>query len=278
MSKSSRPVSPRDDALGAEASELGGADAAPLLRVLGIMNSDGSISADSRRKFKQVSHLIPLLVSNMVDLPKGRPVDIVDLNCGNAYLGLILGWWLVRQGVACRLLGVDRDPARIDACRRKAKTLGFHDAEFEVGDALTYPLPDSPFAVLSLHGCDTATDDALVRAVATNAEHLLAVPCCHREVRTLLAPSRDHAPFIGDGILEADHAAILTDALRMQWLRAQGYRTGVIEFVPWEHTPRNRLVRARRGLDATARSRARLIYSEACAGLKSPPSVLQSLE
>jgi hypothetical protein len=82
---------------------------------------------------------------------------------------------------------------------------------------------------MSLHGRDTATDDAVVRGVERGAEHILAAPCCHREVRGYLGNSPAASAFRDDGILAVDYAACLTDALRALWLRAKGYRTEVVE-------------------------------------------------
>lgn len=247
-----------------------------LLRVLGLQNADGSVSADNRRKLKQVSHLIPLLVAHMNPASAASTLELVDLNCGNAYLAFMVHASLTASGASVHVLGVDRAPERIDACRRKARALGYVGMDFEVGAAADYPLPESPFAVMSLHGCDTATDDAVVRGVERGAEHILAVPCCHREVRGYLGNSPAASAFRDDGILAVDYAACLTDALRALWLRAKGYRTEVVEFVSWEHTPRNRLLRARKGLGAAEVAEARRAFMTASDGLATAPAALRA--
>lgn len=253
-----------------------GPEASRLLRVLGIMNPDGTVSADNRRKLKQVAHLVPLLVRHMESTKIGDRVDVVDLNCGNAYLGFMVRAALASTGADVRVLGVDRNPERIDTCRRRARSLGLTGMDFETGDASTYPIPQGPFAVVSLHGCDTATDDALRRGVESGATHILAVPCCHREVRGLLSESVAANAFIDDGILASDYAACLTDALRALWLRAKGYRTEIVEFVSWEHTPKNRLLRARIGLSRAESTSAHARFLAASESLRTAPSVLRS--
>jgi hypothetical protein len=46
------------------------------------------------------------------------------------------------------------------------------------------------------------------------------------------------------GILRERFADTLTDAVRAQLLRLQGYRVDVMQFVESKHTPRNTLLRA----------------------------------
>ena len=47
-------------------------------------------------------------------------------------------------------------------------------------------LPEHPDIVLALHACDTATDDALFRAVNWGADLVLAAPCCHHDISAQL--------------------------------------------------------------------------------------------
>ena len=46
--------------------------------------------------------------------------------------------------------------------------------------------PTPPDLVLALHACDTATDDALARAVAWQAPVIVAAPCCHHDIQRQL--------------------------------------------------------------------------------------------
>ena len=108
--------------------------------------------------------------------------------------------------------------------------------------------------VLALHACDTATDDALARAVAWQAPVVLAAPCCHHDVQRQLDRARSaglrppgpHAALVRYPILRERFADVLTDSLRASLLRVHGYRVDVVEFVDSAHTPRNLLLRARR--------------------------------
>jgi hypothetical protein len=103
--------------------------------------------------------------------------------------------------------------------------------------------------VLALHACDTATDEALARAVEWGAEWVLAAPCCHHDIAAQLRGQPAPEPYdllTRQGILRERFADVLTDALRAALLREHGYRVEVVEFVDSLHTPRNLLLRARR--------------------------------
>jgi len=101
--------------------------------------------------------------------------------------------------------------------------------------------------VTALHACDTATDEALARAVEWEASLVLAAPCCHHDVAAQLRRAPTPAPYAmltRHGILRERLADTLTDALRATLMRLRGYRVDVVQFVESKHTPRNTLLRA----------------------------------
>ena len=112
--------------------------------------------------------------------------------------------------------------------------------------------------VLALHACDTATDDALARAVSWDARWILAAPCCHKDMSRQLRRHRARADGLltEHGILRERFADVLTDAVRAALLREQGYEVEVVEFIDSAHTPRNAMIRAvHTGPPARARGR-----------------------
>ena len=235
---------------------------APLLRVIGIMNADGSISARSAKKYKQVNHFVelcrPVWERLLADRPPQfeGPLGILDLGCGNGYLDFVLMEALRLAEQPALLHGVDRREEFIAQCRERATTLGREDLSFTVAeiDAVRLPdtpLPGTPDLVVALHACDTATDDALALAVRSGARAILAAPCCQRELSEQLheasEPSTVPVPaLLQHSILRRGYAADLTDALRVELLEACGYHVDAIEFVGSQHTPKNLLLRAHR--------------------------------
>ncbi|HEY8532360.1 MAG TPA: SAM-dependent methyltransferase [Micromonospora sp.] len=179
-----------------------------------------------------------------------RPFRVADLGCGNAYLTFAAYRYLTDRGVNVEIVGVD---VREDQRQRNtalAAQLGYSDGmRFVAGTILDTPIDPPPDLVLALHACDTATDEALARAVWWNAQWVLAAPCCHHDIAAQLRHRRAPEPYrllTAHGILRERFADVLTDALRAALLRLHGYRVDVVEFVDSQHTPRNLLVRARR--------------------------------
>ena len=125
--------------------------------------------------------------------------------------------------------------------------------------------PTAPDVVLALHACDTATDDALARAIEWGTPLILAAPCCHHDIAAQLRKAPTPAPYAmltRHGILRERFADTLTDGLRASLLRLQGYRVDVMQFVGSEHTPRNTLLRAVRTGKPVSGGSARQEYDE----------------
>ena len=128
-----------------------------------------------------------------------------------------------------------------------AAVLGWGDElTFEaatIADASDEPRPD---VVVALHACDTATDDALARAVRWASPVVLAAPCCHHDLQAQIAASESPSPYglvTRHGLLRERFVDVLTDSVRASLLRAVGYRVDTVEFVSDEHTNRNLMIR-----------------------------------
>ena len=175
------------------------------------------------------------------------PLRVVDLGCGNAYLTFAAHRYLTSvRGLPVRVTGVDVKPQSRDHNAALGADLGI-DADFVVGSIQDARLDPPPEVVLSLHACDTATDDALARAVEWQAPLVLAAPCCHHDIAAQLrkhATPEPYAMLTRHGILRERFADTLTDALRASLLRLAGYRVEVVQFVESQHTPRNTMLRA----------------------------------
>ncbi|QBR92407.1 class I SAM-dependent methyltransferase [Nocardioides euryhalodurans] len=240
----------------------------PVLVALGISDREGRVKPSRQAKYRQVEEFLRLLDVALRDaLAQGHlrtpttedPLRIVDLGCGNAYLTFAAHRFLTEvRGLPVRLTGVDvKDQSRSHNAE-VAQGLGI-EADFVVGSISGVTLQRAPEVVLALHACDTATDEALARAVGWGAPVVLAAPCCHHDVAAQLRRSTAPAPYAmltRHGILRERFADTLTDALRASLLRAEGYRVEVVQFVESRHTPRNTLLRAvRTGASADAAAR-----------------------
>ncbi|MFO7567981.1 MAG: SAM-dependent methyltransferase [Enhygromyxa sp.] len=254
---------------------------ARLLRGIGIMNPDGSISARNAKKYKQVNHFVelcrPLWAAIKADTKAGKqagePLRIVDLACGNSYLSFVVLEALALEGRPAKLLGVDLRTDVIATSRTRAEEIGFGEQASFIAASLEQLSPARLRAELggpvqlaiSLHACDTATDAALALAIASGVEAILCVPCCQAELARQLAeqlpeqltgwgPAQRERSLaavvpaaLEHGLLRRTLGELLTDALRVELLEACGYAVTTLEFVGSEHTPKNLLLRALRG-------------------------------
>lgn len=176
-----------------------------------------------------------------------QPLRVADLGCGNAYLTFAAYRYLsATRGLDVQLVGVD---VRADQRERNlalAHRLGYSgQVSFLAGAIAEVELP-RPDLVLALHACDTATDEALARAIGWEADWVLAAPCCHHDLAAQVRGRPAPPPYqelTRHGILRERFAEVLTDTLRAALLRRHGYRVEVVEFVASEHTPRNLLLR-----------------------------------
>jgi SAM-dependent methyltransferase len=243
----------------------------PVLKALGISDAQGRVKPSRQAKYRQVEEFLRALAVAIEDATRtGKlreptpqdPLRVVDLGCGNAYLTFAAHAWLSEQ-MPVRLVGIDVKEQSRRHNTEVAEELGLADElSFVAADIRDATLSERPDVVLALHACDTATDDALFRAVDWGADLVLAAPCCHHDISAQLrqAPApAGYAAMTRDGILRERLADTLTDALRASILRLVGYRVDVVEFVDSKHTPRNTLLRAVR-TGAEPRERARDEY------------------
>ncbi len=259
-----------------------------LLRVIGIMNPDGTISAKHARKYKQISHFVELcrpIWSELRSRGRAQLVRVLDLGCGNAYLTFVIAEALRLEGIPARIVGVDRRDDLVARAQARALELDWDELAFVCGDiascdAAFAALDGAPDLVVALHACDTATDDALALAIERNAAAILAAPCCQHELaQQLIGRSVDALPaaVLAHGLLRQDFAATLTDAIRVEILQALGYNVDLLEFVDDSHTPKNLLMRAHLRRPARVDSGALTEITTRCATLDIRPRLLVAL-
>lgn len=222
--------------------KVGKADA--LLKEIGIMSKDGKIKNDRVRKYNQIDHYVELLEGILDKLPKNQVINILDCGCGKSYLTFVLNYYLTEvKRRKCHFIGLDYSEQVIHASKNMASNLGYRNMEFHAKDIKEYTPDKKVHVIISLHACDTATDMALALGIKVDADVIIAVPCCHKE----LLKQYTYEPFkaiLKHGIFKTRMADILTDGMRTMLLEAKGYEVSVVEYISPLETPKNLMIRA----------------------------------
>lgn len=216
----------------------------PFLVDLGVQGSDGRIIRSKYDKYKQINRFLEFIEDILPALHMDREIQIVDFGCGKSYLTFAIYYYLHElMGMDVAITGLDLKQDVIERCNELSQRYGYQKLRFIKGDIAEYEGLTKADMVVTLHACDTATDHALIKAVKWDAKVILSVPCCQHEVNKQIS-CEELAPILQYGIIKERMSALITDALRADILKAQGYETDLLEFIDMEHTPKNILIRA----------------------------------
>jgi len=220
------------------------------LRALGVLNDDGEVRERMGGKFRQISRFIEILTGlfDSSELAMRDEITIVDMGSGKGYLTFAAYDYFTNvRGIRAGVTGVESRPELVDLCNRIAGEAGFDGLEFRTGtiDACD---PGAVDILIALHACNTATDDALYKGIDAGASIIICAPCCHKELRPQMIPPPQLRGILHHGILLEREAECVTDGLRALLLEYSGYTTSVFEFISTEHTQKNTMIAAVRGI------------------------------
>ena len=240
-----------------QTNEINPKQSVALLKALHILTVHGKLNQDSRRKLKQVNHLVNFIAPLFSDVlvQNSNPV-LVDHGAGKSYLGFILYDLLMKELAAGEVIGIETRADLVEKSRQLAMECGFVRMRFEhlsVADSITSnTLPSRVDIVTALHACNTATDDAIQFGLAKQAKYMVLVPCCQAEVAEVLrkhkAESFGKTPLSEiwrHPIHTREFGSQITNVLRCLQLEAAGYSITVTELVGWEHSMKNELIIAK---------------------------------
>ncbi len=219
-------------------------NAAPLLRILDVLDDQGHIRPSMQAKYRQINGFLALMEPLLPETPP-LPFLVCDCGCGSAHLSFAVFHYLRQhRHFSVRLIGVDRNPDLIARNTFWRDQLGWtNEMEFVASDLRHYEPPAAPNLVLALHACDTASDVAIARAIRWRSHSILAAPCCRQSFQSHLQ-SKPFDALLRHGLFRERLADLLNDALRAAALRSFGYNVRVVEFASPADTPKNMLLRA----------------------------------
>ena len=228
-------------------------DNVPALVDLGIFTKNGKIVNSMYDKFKQINKFIEIIDDAFKDY-KNKDITILDFGCGKSYLTFLVYYYFVKiKQIKAKIIGYDIKKDVVEKCNKIAKEYKYDGLEFILSDVKKDSLFNGKIdMIITLHACDTATDYALNFAINNKVKNVFSVPCCQHEINMSIKKAGDFDILLNDGLIKERFSSLLTDAIRVEILRAKGYSVDVIEFVDFAHSPKNLMIRAK--LNSTKKS------------------------
>jgi len=217
----------------------------PYLADLKITDNEGNVYKNAQDKYRQINHYIEIVSSLIKEIPEKEKLKVVDMGSGKGYLTFALYDYLqnVLQ-LEAEVTGVEFRHDMVTLCNSIAEKSGFKNLHFEEGTIESYNSADTN-VLIALHACDTATDDAIAKGIAADAELIVVAPCCHKQIRREIEKGKasNDVDFLTKyGIFLERQAEMVTDGIRALVLEYYGYKTKVFEFISDVHTPKNVLI------------------------------------
>lgn len=219
-------------------------DGNQYLKVLGVVTERGQPAQHMQNKFKQISRFIETLdaVYTASTVSKKETINVVDMGSGKGYLTFAVYDYLRNlQKKDIHMRGVELREDLVSFCNDVANRCGFEQLKFRQGEIGTHHI-DQCDILMALHACDTATDDAICKGIASDASIIITAPCCHKQIRKELRVENILKQIVNHGILAERQAEIVTDTLRGLMMEAFGYKTRIFEFIADAHTHKNVMI------------------------------------
>jgi SAM-dependent methyltransferase len=209
---------------------------------IGVMDKSGKVKSNYYKKFRQINRFLEL-VDDLYKNEDHKSLHIVDFGCGKSYLTFALYHYFHNiKKTNAKITGIDLKQEVIDHCNQIATTIGYSELKFAHGFIHDFKTDDPVDFVVTLHACDTATDDAILFSLRNRAKKMMFVPCCQHELNKQIENS-ESSIMLKHGIFRDRMCSLVTDTMRTQLLEASGFKVQSMEFIDLEHTAKNILLR-----------------------------------
>jgi 2-polyprenyl-3-methyl-5-hydroxy-6-metoxy-1,4-benzoquinol methylase len=216
-----------------------------FLMKLNIQTQTGEIKSAMRGKFIQINKFLEIVEKKLEQFDK-KDLSIIDFGCGKGYLTFALYYYLKEiKKLNPVISGVDFNQDLIDKSNNTAKELNFENLKFYKNNVGDFTPKENYDIVISLHACNTATDDVIKFAINNNAKVILSTPCCQQEFIKKIDPENEVLKnCLEFGLVKERMSALLTDTYRCFYLQANGYNVKMTEFIDPEYTGKNVMIEA----------------------------------
>ncbi len=219
-----------------------------LLEAVELQGPKGQAGERKNKKLKEVAGFCEIILRYVRKWQADTdPLRVLESSCGKSYLGLLLKLLLEEvRGQSVKLTGNDVDEELVEKCRQVASEAGVEEARYLAARTLEAAEGETFDLLISLHACDTATDEAIARGIQLEVPLILAVPCCQNQIRGQIKGGGTLEGITQFGPARYRLANLLTDSLRAQFLRSAGYEVQMDEITSPRVTPKNLCICARK--------------------------------
>jgi hypothetical protein len=215
------------------------ADNDAYLHILGITDNTGNVIPKMADKYRQINKYLEVIESLIKEASMPAEINIVDMGSGKGYLTFALYDYLHNKlGLHVKIVGIDLRKELVDLCNKASKQCGFADLRFVCKSIQDYR-ENRIDILIALHACDTATDDAIQKGMASDAALIICAPCCHKQIRQQLKGKEQKSPILKYGIFKERQFEMVTDTIRALIMEKKQYETKIFEFISNEHTRKN---------------------------------------
>ncbi len=218
------------------------------MHVLGLADANGNVTPTAQDKYRQINKYIEILDNLIKQLPEREIIKVADMGAGKGYLTFALYDHLANTlKRKAEVIGVEFRPDLVKLCNDTARASGFDGLKFVQGTIEGHDCTGADI-VIALHACDTATNDAIAKAIHADAALIVVAPCCHKQIRREMekggkATADNPLDFLLKyGTYTERIAEMVTDGLRAELMELSGYKTNLFEFISDTHTPKNVMI------------------------------------
>jgi SAM-dependent methyltransferase len=215
------------------------AEAGSYLHYLGITDKEGKVIHKMADKYRQINKYLEIIEGLLKATKLPKQINIVDMGSGKGYLTFALYDYLVNtKKFNATVTGIELREELVTYCNTIAEKCEFENLSFVAQSIQEYD-NNKIDILIALHACDTATDDAIYKGLASKAELIICAPCCHKQVRQQVKGKEQESPLLKYGIFKERQFEMITDTIRALILEKHKYNTKVFEFISNEHTRKN---------------------------------------
>jgi SAM-dependent methyltransferase len=209
------------------------------LNLLGVTDEAGIVIPKMADKYRQINKYLEIIEGLVKEASLPSEINIVDMGSGKGYLTFALYDYLHNKlHLKVNITGIELREELVEQCNKAAAQCDFKNLKFDCRPIESYK--DTSIDILiALHACDTATDDAILKGITSNAALIICAPCCHKQIRQQLKGKENSNPILKHGIFKERQFEMVTDTIRALIMEKTNYETKIFEFISNEHTRKN---------------------------------------